>query len=59
MPHEQAVEIIRKDRGTHFDPDIIDAFIDIHEQFRSIATMYTDSGSDLEKKKAFFSAAIG
>ena len=59
MPHEQAVEIIRKDSGTHFDPDIIDAFIDIHEQFRSIATMYTDSGSDLEKKKAFFSAAIG
>lgn len=58
MPHEQAVEIIRNDSGAHFDPDIIDAFFEIQEQFRSIAMTYADSGSDLEKKKAFFSAAI-
>lgn len=58
MPHEQAVEIIRKESGSHFDPDIIDAFIAIHEQFRSIAMTYADLGSDLEKKKAFFTAAI-
>jgi adenylate cyclase len=27
MPHERAVAIIRSQRGTHFDPDVVDAFI--------------------------------
>ena len=27
MPHEQAVGIIRAQRGTHFDPDVVDAFV--------------------------------
>src|SRR5262245_35123849 len=27
MPHEQAVGTIRAQRGTHFDPDVVDAFI--------------------------------
>jgi adenylate cyclase len=27
MPHEQAVGIIRGQRGTHFDPDVVDAFV--------------------------------
>lgn len=59
MPHEKAVEIIRAENGTHFDPDIIDAFIDIQGQFRHIAMTYADSNSDMEKKKTFFADAIG
>jgi len=27
MPHEQAVGMIRAQRGTHFDPDVVDAFV--------------------------------
>jgi len=27
MPHDQAVGIIRAQRGTHFDPDVVDAFV--------------------------------
>jgi adenylate cyclase len=27
MPHEQAVALIREQRGTHFDPDVVDAFV--------------------------------
>ena len=27
MPHQQAVGIIRAQRGTHFDPDVVDAFV--------------------------------
>ena len=27
MPHEQAVGIIRAQRGTHFDPDVVDVFV--------------------------------
>ena len=58
MPHEQAVAIIREGSGGHFDPEVVAAFSDIHEQFRRIAATYADSDGDMEKKKAFFSAAV-
>ncbi|MCL2069479.1 MAG: response regulator [Treponema sp.] len=31
--HEQAVEIIRNDSGTHFDPKLADAFLNVAENF--------------------------
>ncbi len=31
-PHERACEVIRKDRGTHFDPDVADAFLGVIEE---------------------------
>jgi len=31
--HEQAVEIIKKDSGTHFDPEIVKAFLNITDDF--------------------------
>lgn len=43
MPHEQAVEIIREGSGTHFDPDIVDAFMEIADEFRAIYERYTDT----------------
>jgi len=43
MTHEQAVDIMRKGRGSHFDPDILDAFLDIQEDFRSIANSFSDN----------------
>jgi putative two-component system response regulator len=42
MRHAQAVEIIRAGSGNHFDPDLIDAFLAIHETFRNIAFTYAD-----------------
>lgn len=42
FPHEKAVAIIREGRGSHFDPDIVDAFCAIHEQVRQIAQRFTD-----------------
>lgn len=47
MPHEQAVAIIRADRGLAFDPDLVDAFVDIHEEFRTIARQHQDSDDDI------------
>ena len=32
--HEQAVEIIKNGRGTHFDPKIVDVFLTVMEEFR-------------------------
>ena len=36
LPHEEVVEIIKSERGTHFDPDIIDVFIENQEVFARI-----------------------
>jgi putative two-component system response regulator len=42
IPHEVAVEIIREERGTHFDPDITDAFLELEQEFRRIAKELKD-----------------
>jgi putative two-component system response regulator len=42
MPHEQAVAIITEGRGKHFDPDMVDGFVEIADQFREIAARYSD-----------------
>jgi putative two-component system response regulator len=52
MPHEKAAAIIVEGRGTHFDPDMVDAFVDIQEELRAIALRYADTDDDLEVKAA-------
>jgi putative two-component system response regulator len=42
MPHEEAVRIIEEGKGTHFDPDIVDAFLELENTFRNIALTYAD-----------------
>ncbi|HEX5363279.1 MAG TPA: HD domain-containing phosphohydrolase, partial [Gallionella sp.] len=41
--HEEAVAVIAEGRGTHFDPDAIDAFLAIQDVFRQIAGAYSDA----------------
>jgi putative two-component system response regulator len=48
FPHEQALAIMSDGRGTHFDPDVLDAFLAVHEDFRQIAASYEDAESDLK-----------
>jgi putative two-component system response regulator len=50
MPHEKAVGIIADGKGTHFDPDIVDAFLALQEQFQEVAKRYADSDEDLHAK---------
>ena len=52
MPIDQAVEIIVKGKGSHFDPDLVDAFIEIQDQFFAIAQRFMDSAQELAAKKA-------
>ena len=40
--HEVAVQTILDGRGKHFDPDMVDAFIAVQDQFRHIAEHYHD-----------------
>jgi putative two-component system response regulator len=35
-PHDKAVEIIKENKGTHFDPNIVDVFLDVAQQFTEV-----------------------
>ena len=50
MSHEKAVAIIMQSSGTHFDPDVVDAFNDLQDEFRAIAARYADSDEDMAAK---------
>jgi putative two-component system response regulator len=41
--HQQALDVMRKGRGTHFDPDVLDAFFEIEGQFAAIAAEFRDA----------------
>jgi HD-GYP domain-containing protein (c-di-GMP phosphodiesterase class II) len=45
FPHEKAREIIAGDRGTHFDPDVVDAFLAHEGEFADIARDIADGAS--------------
>ncbi len=60
LPHEKAVQIILEGKGRHFDPDLVDAFVELQETFRNIALTFADyeeerqmlgGGRDLETQK--------
>ena len=40
--HEKAVTIISEGRGSHFDPDVCDAFISLEKEFQRIAREFVD-----------------
>ena len=45
MTHEKAAEIIRQGRGTHFDPDVVDAFDATQNEFNAVAARFSDSAA--------------
>lgn len=40
--HEKSLEIILSEKGTHFDPVLIDCFIAVEQAFSLIAKIYKD-----------------
>ena len=44
--HAEAVAILAAHRGTHFDPDIIDAFLEVQSDFQGIARRFADAPID-------------
>ena len=42
FPHEKAVQIIIEGKDRHFDPDLVDAFVELQETFRNIALTFAD-----------------
>ncbi|MBI5329374.1 MAG: two-component system response regulator [Betaproteobacteria bacterium] len=50
MSFDEAVELIRKGRGQHFDPDVADAFLSRLDAFRDILARYADTDESLDQK---------
>jgi len=46
--HEEAVREISSNRGTHFDPDVVDAFLAVHAQFLEITARFAGDGVEPE-----------
>jgi putative two-component system response regulator len=44
-------------RGTHFDVHMLDAFLEIQDEFRAIARRFVDSDADMDKKKDYLTQA--
>ena len=49
FPHEKAIAIMTDGRGTHFDPDMLDAFLEIAQDCRQVAQTYADTDEDVRK----------
>lgn len=58
MSHEAAVQIIAKERGGHFDPDVVDAFMQVQPEFAIIAQRFADSDDDMQQKIEYMANAI-
>ncbi len=58
MSHEQAAQIIIMGRGLHFDPAVVDAFLDSSRDFQLIAARYADSESDMQNKADYLAQAL-
>ena len=58
LPHDRAVQIVFQGRGSHFDPDMVDAFIGIQDEFEAIAQRFANSDSNLQKKMEYMANAI-
>ena len=48
MTHATAVEIIREGRGSHFDPEVLDVFLEAADAFKDITLRYSDLSPDPE-----------
>ena len=53
LPHEEALRIMREKRGTQFDPDVVDAFLEVREEVRQIAARFAGAGVEPEPPAGF------
>lgn len=59
LSHAQAVASIRGGSGTHFDPDVVDAFLAVEAEFREIAERYADDADQLDQERARLKLVFG
>ncbi|MBR2525546.1 HD domain-containing protein [bacterium] len=49
FPHKKCVEIIQEGRGTQFDADLVDAFLNIQDEFSLTKQLYGDISTRMNK----------
>ncbi|HWQ09825.1 MAG TPA: two-component system response regulator [Holophaga sp.] len=58
ISHDAAFQILVEGAGTHFDPDVVQAFTVLSHEFRTIAERFSDGEANMDRKRAWFSEAI-
>lgn len=58
IPHTKAVQVILGERGAHFDPDVVDAFLVVETEFHTISQRYADTDADMQRKMEYMANAI-
>ncbi len=52
MVHDDVAEVIIDGKWKHFDPDVVDAFVAVIDEFKEIAARYRDNEADVPGWKA-------
>jgi putative two-component system response regulator len=58
IAHDAAVGVIFGERAEHFDPDIVDAFVEVHTEFEAVSKRFADTDADMQKKIEYMANAI-
>jgi putative two-component system response regulator len=58
VSHDAAVGIIFSERGQHFDPDVVDAFMELLPEFEAVASRFADTERDMHQKIDYMANAI-
>ena len=53
MPHEKARDIILEGRGSHFDPQLVDAFLACEQEFIKIRNEFHGAGAEQRERSRF------
>ena len=55
MTHARAMQLIADGRGTHFDPDVVDAFVALGPTFEAISVRFADTDLEIWQKAEYLS----
>jgi len=55
MTHARAMQLIADGRGTHFDPEVVDAFVALGPTFEAISLRFADTDLDMQQKAEYLS----
>jgi putative two-component system response regulator len=55
---DAAVSVIFSERGEHFDPDVVDAFMELTVEFEEVAKRFADTEEDMQNKIDYMANAI-
>jgi putative two-component system response regulator len=58
MAHDAAMAVIISERGHHFEPDVVDAFMELSLEIEDVARRFADSEQDMQNKIEYMANAI-